>query len=298
MLPENISFSHLHGALTAAGLLSFLSYPVAIDGPSALQDYATGRLRIDLRRGDVQRENARAAAEEQARIHPNGLRFHTHGTSLVAIQPVKGVIYSCVSADEEEWYGLFSTDRLHHTAAAVQSNPAVKLLLLNFDTPGGSVLGLRSAADAMLGLQQARPDLAVVGYSSRLCASAGMYLAAACQAFHAAPGAYIGSIGTIASLTDSTGFWEKLGIRTQFYIADSTLKDMGRGRIKPEHDAHMTALVEQYSAEFKSWMTTRRGLSAEAMQGQAWEARLAPAGMADSTAFVTVEEFLAAALGL
>jgi ClpP class serine protease len=166
------------------------------------------------------------------------------------------------------------------------------------DTPGGSVLGLRSAADALLSLQEQRPDLSVMSYAQRLNASAGMYLAAATQAFHAAPGAYVGSIGTIAALTDYSGMKEKFGISTRVYTADSTLKDLGRGPITAAHDAHMTEMVQSYSDEFKNWMSARRGVAPGAMHGQAWEARLAPAGITDSTAFVTFAEFLATALGL
>ena len=290
MSPETFSFSHLHGLITAAGLASFLQYPLAIDGPALLRDYAAGRIRID--------PGPAAAQREQPQILRNDLRLLTVGQQTVAIQPVTGVIYSGVSPQQEEYHGLFNTDRIHHTAAAVQTNPAVKMLLINFDTPGGSVMGLRSAADALLGLKSARPDVALVGYSQRLCASAGMYLAAALDQFHTSPGAYIGSIGTVAELSSWKGFQEKLGIDKRVYTADYTLKGMGRTAITPEQDAHMQALVKTYSDEFNGWMLARRGLQPDAMQGQAWEARLAPAGMADSTVFTTVEQFLATALGL
>lgn len=293
MFPKNFSFDQLHGALTTAGLASFLTYPLAVDQSALLRDYASGFIRINVR------SDPQAAVDKQKpQLLTNDLRYLTAGKQAVAIQPVKGVIYGGVSPAMEENYGLFNTDRLHHTAAVVAGNPAVKMLLLNFDTPGGSVLGLRSAADALLGLKAARPDMALVGYSQRLCASAGMYLAGALDQFHAAPGAYIGSIGTVAELWSWKGFQEKLGIDKRVYTADSTLKGLGRGAITPEQDAHMQALVKQYSDEFKGWMLARRGIDPAAMQGQAWEARLAPAGMADSTAFVTLEQFLATALGL
>jgi hypothetical protein len=91
---------------------------------------------------------------------------------------------------------------------------------------------------------------------------------------------------------------EKFGISTRVYTADSTLKDLGRGPITEAHDTHMKDMVQSYSDEFKGWMSARRGVAPAAMHGQAWEARLAPAGITDSTAFVTFAEFLATALGL
>ena len=290
MLPENFSFSHLHSALTAAGLAALLNYPFAVDGPALLRDYAAGLIRINV--------SGQSAEKQKPALRTNDLRMIASGKNVIALQPVRGVIYSGVNPDTEDNYGAFNTDRIHHTATTVAGNPAVKMLLLNFDTPGGSVMGLRAAADALLNLKALRPDMALVGYSQRLCASAGMYLAAALDAFHAAPGAYIGSIGTVAELVSWKGLQEKLGIDKRVYTGDSTLKGMGRSAITPEQDAHMQALVKQYSDEFKGWMLARRGLSPGAMQGQAWEARLAPPGMTDSTAFVTLEQFLATALGL
>jgi ClpP class serine protease len=287
MLPQNLSLDSL---ITAAGLASYLQFPVALDTAALLQEYAAGRVRIAA--------PAAAMGDGDRDTDPNALYVVRGPTSAIAIQPVRGVIVSGASAVQEEYYGLYNLDRIHSAVAAVAADSTITGLVLQMDTPGGSVLGLRSAADALLSLQEQRPDLSVMSYAQRLNASAGMYLAAATQAFHAAPGAYVGSIGTIAALTDYSGMKEKFGISTRVYTADSTLKDLGRGPITAAHDAHMTEMVQSYSDEFKNWMSARRGVAPAAMHGQAWEARLAPAGITDSTAFVTFAEFLATALGL
>lgn len=274
--------------LQAAGIASLAAHPVAIDVPMLLQDYLAGRVRIEA--------PASAVTEQNDARHPNDLYFLQLGGRTVAVQPVRGVIASGVSPDREYWYGLFNLDRIHSAAATVMANQAISALVLLMDTPGGSVLGLRAAADALLNLQSIRPRLEVISYSQRLNASAGMYLSAAAGSIHASPGAYIGSIGTIASLSDMSGLYAKLGIEKRVYTADSSLKGLGSGQITEAHDAHMREMVQTYSDEFKSWMSSRRGLSPAAMQGQAWEARLAPAGLADSVSIPTFEEFLAAML--
>lgn len=274
--------------LQAAGIASLAAHPVAIDVPMLLQDYLAGRVRIEA--------PASAVTEQNDARHPNDLYFLQLGGRTVAVQPVRGVIASGVSPDREYWYGLFNLDRIHSAAASVMANQAISALVLLMDTPGGSVLGLRAAADALLNLQSIRPRLEVISYSQRLNASAGMYLSAAAGSIHASPGAYIGSIGTIASLSDMSGLYAKLGIEKRVYTADSSLKGLGSGQITEAHDAHMREMVQTYSDEFKSWMSSRRGLSPAAMQGQAWEARLAPAGLADSVSIPTFEEFLAAML--
>ncbi len=290
MLPQ---LSSLDAFLNAAGLASYLQFPVALDTAAALQEYQAGRIRIAAPAAGMADGN-----RDKEALGPNDLYVVRGPTASIAIQPIRGVIVSGASASQENWYGLWNLDRIHSAVAAVAADPTINALVLQMDTPGGSVLGLRAAADALMSLQEQRPDLAVMSYAQRLNASAGMYLAAATQAFHSAPGAYVGSIGTIASLTDTTGFWEKLGITTRVYKADSILKDLGRGPITEAHDTHMRDMVQGYSDEFKNWMKKRRGVEPSAMHGQAWEARLAPAGITDSTAFVTFNEFLAAALGL
>ena len=280
----------LHSLLTVAGIASAANHPLALDVPSLLRDYASGRCRIA-----PMPVSAGPRDSGPQDIHPNDLQYVAHGSTIIAVQPIRGAIVSGISADAEEWYGLFNLDRIHSTVAAVGRNPAVSALVLLLDTPGGSVLGLRAAADALMSMPAHRP---VIAYSQRLAASAGMYLAAAAQEFHAAPGAYIGSIGTVATLSDSTGFWAKLGVDRRVYTGDSSLKSIGMGPITAAHDEHMAATVQQYSTEFKTWMADRRQLKPAAMQGQAWEARLAPKGMADSATIPTFEEFLAAMLGL
>jgi ClpP class serine protease len=285
MLLQNSSLDSL---ITAAGLASYLQFPVALDTAALLQEYAAGRVRLQ----------AAVQSAADSNNDPNALYVVRGPTSAIAILPVRGVIVSGASAVQEEYYGLYNLDRIHSAVSAVAADPTITGLVLQMDTPGGSVLGLRSAADALLSLQDQRPDISVLSYAQRLNASAGMYLAAATQAFHAAPGAYVGSIGTIAALTDYSGLKEKFGISTRVYTADSTLKDLGRGPITAAHDAHMTEMVKSYSDEFKNWMKDRRNVDPSAMHGQAWEARLAPAGITDSTAFVTFAEFLATALGL
>jgi ClpP class serine protease len=285
MLPQNLSLDSL---ITAAGLASYLQFPVALDTAALLQEYAAGRVRLQ----------AAVQSAADPNNDPNALYVVRGPTSAIAIQPVRGVIVAGASAVQEDYYGLYNLDRIHSAVSAVAADPTITGLVLQLDTPGGSVLGLRSAADALLSLQEQRPDLSVMSYAQRLNASAGMYLAAATQAFHASPGAYVGSIGTIAALTDYSGFKEKFGINTRVYTADSTLKDLGRGPITEAHDTHMKDMVQSYSDEFKGWMKERRGVAPAAMHGQAWEARLAPAGITDSTAFVTFAEFLATALGL
>ncbi len=288
MIPD--LFTNIAPAVQMLGVASLMQQPWAVHVPSLMELYISGGIRA---REQVKAEMVQA----QQSNHPNDMRVYEDVG--VAVQPVRGVIYPGVSRMDEAWDGLFNTDRIHAATAAVAAMPGIKTLVFQMDTPGGSVFGLDPAAKAIVNLQRQRKDLSCVAFVGRLCASAGMYLAAACNdGIHATPGAVVGSIGTISSLTDTSGLWEKLGMKKMMFTADSSLKGLGTGGVAPtaEHIAHMEAMTAAYSKEFKGWMKKQRNLSPADMQGQIFEARKAPAGMVDSAVFTSVEQMLAAGL--
>ena len=276
--------------VTAGSLSAMLSQPWAICVPALAGEFMAGRFKLRTS------PPAAAMSDETRSLHPNDLRVYEEAG--IAVQPVNGVMYPGVGAFDEWYYGEFNTDRIAESAAAVAANPGIHTMVFSFNTPGGSVYGLDPATKAILEMQRRRKGMNCLAWTSHLCASAGMYVAAACGQIHAAPSAIVGSIGTIASLNDWTGFKEKIGLETHIYTDGSKLKSLGYSPVTPAHDAHMKQLTALYSGEFKSWMKKRRGLKSEDMQGQYGEARHAPAGMVDSAIFPNMESMLAAGLGL
>jgi ClpP class serine protease len=289
MIEKNFNIESISAALTAAGLNALRTEPLYVDPQGVMKAWLQGRIRLGPR--------AAADTGDRRPVYRNDMRFMETGPGrFLAVQPVSGIMMSGASAMDEEYYWMFNTDRIHHAVARVAADPAIDGLVLQMNTPGGSVYGLQPAAEALASLSAS--GVQAVSYIQHDCCSAGMYLAAALPGIHAAPGARVGSIGTIATLSDWSGFQEKLGLERRTYTAGSALKNLGSGPITKEHDEYMQELVGAYSAEFKSWMSDRRGLKEADMQGQAWEARLAPAGMVDSAVFNTFEEFLAAGMAL
>lgn len=277
--------------LQASGIAALLSEVLFIHGPSALQEFMLGRVKVP----DPAAESVLTPKVED---HPNALQLYPE--LALAVQPVNGVIFPGVSASREEWGGYFNTDRIRKTCEEVAGNSAVNTLVLLLDTPGGAARGLHPAAEALLALPQQRRGLQVVSFVPRLCASAGYYLAAATQQIHATPSAVVGSIGTIASLDDSTAFWEKIGIKSHLFT-DGALKGMGHARfgVSEEQKKWMAAEVSAISAEFKGLVKERRkGIKDGDMQGQIFEARRAPAALLDSARHPSLEHFLAEALAV
>jgi ClpP class serine protease len=211
----------------------------------------------------------------------------------IAVQPVSGVMAAGASR-WAEWCGMFNTERIARACREVAADAQMGVLLLAFESPGGYTAGVEEAAAAVQSLPAMRKGLSVIGYTARLCASAAAWVSAACQQHYAAPSATLGSIGVIASLTDSSRAWAEAGL-TRVVATDGQYKDMGMPGV-PVSDAHkalLTAGVAETSAAFKGFLRTRRGIADEAMQGQTFTARKAPAGFHDGTQFDSLDELMA-----
>ena len=284
MLPE------LAQILQASALQALASEVLFLHGPSALTEYAMGRLHIPNPKAGMD------GGEMPEEPNPNDPQVYMD-LGLV-IQPVNGVIYPGASKDME-CQGYFNTNRIGDLCDELSDTDGINTLICNFHTPGGAARGLAPASDALLMLKKRKPKMSVMSYVPALCASAGYYLAASTDEIHAAPSALVGSIGTIASLADSTGFWEKLGIKNHVFT-DGALKSLGNARFgvtKAQKD-YMNEQVAQVSAEFKGLVSARReGMKDEDMQGQVFEARRAPSALVDSARFADLAAFVAAGIG-
>lgn len=275
--------------------------------PAGLMGIDLAALSLEEGLGNVRPPNSRGAGaqqetqiragaweEEVQRISEERCGLRRYAELGLAVQPVRGVM--CAGASRlSECYGMFNTERIARVCRTVAADAQIRALVLEFDSPGGYVSGVEEAAAAVQSLPAMRKGLAVIGYTARLCASAAAWLSAACEQHFAAPSATLGSIGIINSITDSSRAWKDEGLdRTVF--TDGKYKALGMPGVPvtEEHKAHLAAGVAESSAAFKGYLRARRpGISDEAMQGQTFQARRAPAGFCDGTQFSDLEELLA-----
>lgn len=179
-------------------------------------------------------------------------------------------------------------------AALAKYGPEAETIVLDFDTPGGSSLGLPETAARLRALREAGTRL--VAYTDTECCSAGYYLAAECDEIMAAPSALIGCIGTYIAAVDSSRQFELSGLDLKLF-RDGAIKAIGTDgkRWTPEEEAFLQQMVDASSAEFKGLVRERRpGVSDADMQGQWWPAASAPRALRDGLALdlesVLVEE--------
>lgn len=127
-----------------------------------------------------------------------------------------------------------------------ESDPDVKGIIVNLETPGGGVL----ASDAIYTkIRQIRRDTPVVALMGEVAASGGYYIAAAANEIVAHPYTWTGSIGVIAQIPNFEQTAGKLGVRMTV-IKSGALKDIGspfRAMTEQERALFQTLIDEAYN---------------------------------------------------
>lgn len=205
-------------------------------------------------------------------------------TGGVAILPVTGMIRP---RSYESFFGTVpGLDRFRSRLAQSAADEATSAIVVFFDTPGGSVVGMSETWEAIRAAAAVKP---VIAYCDGMCASAGYWLASACTEIHAAPEALVGSIGVIMSHTDMTKYLDKLGYKITL-IANSPEKTESYPYVplSPEALAHRQGLVATETARFHAAVAKGRNVSVAQVRdefglGRALDAAAAKkAGMIDA----------------
>ncbi|MBI4902411.1 MAG: S49 family peptidase [Acidobacteria bacterium] len=127
----------------------------------------------------------------------------------IAIIPVEGtLVHKSYGMDAVS--GMRSYVEIQQEVEDAATDPAVKGILLDVDSPGGEVAGVFELADTIYAARSAKPIVAVANAN----ALSGAYLLASCaQRVYSGQSSSLGSIGVIVSHLDVTGSDEKLGFK-------------------------------------------------------------------------------------
>lgn len=206
----------------------------------------------------------------------------------VAVLQVYGIL-----TPKQDWFNEFfggtSFDTLSARLAEAMGNAAITTIVLDINSPGGSVAGATEFAREIL---RARTRKTIVAQIQYTCASAAYWLAAAASKIIAAPSAQIGSVGVYCVHDDVSQALAKFGI-TRTYIAAGEGKVDGN-EAEPLTDdarARLQAVVNTNYDRMVGDIVLGRGhgLTAETVRDE-WKALIYGAdearaiGMTDATA--------------
>ncbi|MEY2653575.1 MAG: hypothetical protein RLZZ524_603 [Pseudomonadota bacterium] len=174
----------------------------------------------------------------------------------VATVPVQGLLMH-----NGPWYAKLygeTTDYLdlRQVFDDLAANPKVRGVVLAIDSPGGDAIGLSETVAAIDRVRAAGKP--VTAHISGLGASAAYYLASAADQIVAEPDALVGSIGTYAILTDTTGLQERLGIAFTV-VSTGGVKGAGAdGKVSDAYKADTQRTVDALGAVFRARVATGR----------------------------------------
>lgn len=109
-------------------------------------------------------------------------------------------------------------EQIGKTLDAALSDPTVRAIVLNMDSPGGEVSGAFQLADKIRAARAIKPIHAV---ASELAASAGYLIASAAQTVSLPETAQIGSIGVVTCHLDLSASFEQKGVKVTPIYAGS-----------------------------------------------------------------------------
>lgn len=184
----------------------------------------------------------------------------------VAIVPVHGIIGKRLD-QMETLCGGCDLDVVEAGIAAAVLDPAVRAIVLHFDSPGGVVTGVPELAEKIRAWSAQKP---IHAFADRLMASAAYWLASACTSILCTPTADVGSIGVYMAAIDESEAWAQEGYRLVLVKAGARKAEGLSGTsITPETVAAWQAEVDAIYAMFAADVRAARpGVPEESMQGQ------------------------------
>lgn len=218
------------------------------------------------------------------------------GTATIAVIPIVGtIVQRAASVANASGGGLVSMERTAQNFRAALNDPRVDAIVLDIDSPGGTITGVMELADE---IYAARGRKAIVAVANAYAASAAYWLGSAAGEFVAIPSGEVGSIGVFALHKDISASEQSQGIKTSL-ISAGKYKTAGNPWEPLSEDARtlMQGRVDEAYRRFVKTVARNRGTTEDAVRNGYGEGSIVSAdqakreGMIDRVA--TLEETLA-----
>ena len=169
-------------------------------------------------------------------------------------------------------FGATDMDLVTAAIAEAVARDDVKSVLLDINSPGGTVNGTPELAQAVADAAKLKTTYA---FSAGQMCSAAYWIASQCDAIYATPSARVGSIGVMLPFIDSTEKFRSEGLKVEVFAAGK-FKGMATPGVplSEEQRALIQSDIEEIAAEFKTAVLARgRKIPDSAMEGQSFSAR-------------------------
>lgn len=191
-------------------------------------EYLSGRMEFELADYDGQKINYSAERDrlmqrfEQANVQFNDDGYYVVNGNTAIIQVVGSLIQRGNWMDAMS--GFMSYDQISSMFVGAMNNPAIKTIVMEYDTPGGEVGGAFDLADMMVGARDSN-DKAIIAVANEFAASGGYLLASTANEIVIPRTGAVGSVGVVTSHYDYSQAVKKKGVAVTFIYAGAKKVD-------------------------------------------------------------------------
>lgn len=178
----------------------------------------------------------------------------------IAVLPLYGVVTQRGNmVDDVSGPGSVSTQQFAASLRQALTDESVSQILIDIDSPGGSVYGVAELADEIISARAQKPVIAI---ANSLAASAAYWIGACASEFYVTPGGEVGSIGVWQAHQDYSKAMDEAGVKTTL-ISAGKFKVEGNPYKPLDEDAQafMQSRVDDYFAAFTKAVAKGRGVS-------------------------------------
>lgn len=177
----------------------------------------------------------------------------------IAVLPLYGIVTQRGNmVDDVSGPGTTSTQQFSSALRQLLADDTVSQILIDIDSPGGSVYGVAELADE---IQTARAQKSVVAVANSLAASAAYWIGCSASEFYITPGGEVGSIGVWQAHQDYSRALDEAGVKTTL-ISAGKYKVEGNpySPLDEEAQSFMQSRVDDYYAAFTKAVARGRGV--------------------------------------
>lgn len=199
----------------------------------------------------------------------------------IAVVPIRGAIFQRAS-QIDMCDGGTGADRVSQALREANADDTVDSILLDIDSPGGSVYGVAELAAEIRA--SAKPVTAI---ANSLAASAGYWLGSAAGEFYVTPGGEVGSIGVWMAHEDWSKALDEFGIKTTL-ISAGKYKTEGNPYepLGDDSKAFLQSRTDDYYSAFTRDVAKGRKVSVEQVRNGMGQGRVLGATQAKAEGMV------------
>jgi len=191
----------------------------------------------------------------------------------IAVLPLYGVVTQRGNmVDDISGPGSTSTQQFTSVLRQMLADDTVGQILIDIDSPGGSVYGVCELASEIVKARDQKPVIAV---ANSLAASAAYWIGCSASEFYVTPGGEVGSIGVWQAHFDYSKALEEEGVKPTL-ISAGKFKVEGNpyAPLDEQAQAFMQSRVDDYYSAFIEAVAKGRGVSTNDVRSGMGEGRV------------------------